>query len=261
MVFGFWLLAASAFSLYFFNHSVSENLLLLRSVQILFIAAILVYATGIIKRWHIFLFDKDNNVLAVFKQTHRNHDTVLQVTEMLKRKSEDVREFSAADPFPETRPEFEITYYDFSETHKTTDRFYQNEVIGFQKSWFTDKVYSVVYGTLSEKIYKGKIGINIWGQLLTSTIFIFSVIIGVNLGFYKLPRTIFLFSTYIVGAAFIIAWLLTFVKRDVIGFYNKNGNVAYYAYVNWADTEKFEKIMEFVQSRIPAENKESSLKE
>jgi hypothetical protein len=114
---------------------------------------------------------------------------------------------------------------------------------------------------LSEKIYKGKIGINIWGQLLTSTIFIFSVIIGVNLGFYKLPRTIFLFSTYIVGAAFIIAWLLTFVKRDVIGFYNKNGNVAYYAYVNWADTEKFEKIMEFVQSRIPAENKESSLKE
>jgi hypothetical protein len=40
-----------------------------------------------------------------------------------------------------------------------------------------------------------------------------------------------------------------------------DGRIAYWAYVNEKDEEKFEQIVEFVQSRIPAENKEASPKE
>jgi hypothetical protein len=37
--------------------------------------------------------------------------------------------------------------------------------------------------------------------------------------------------------------------------------VAYWAYVSQKNKDKFKKIIEFVQSRIPAENKEATLKE
>jgi hypothetical protein len=61
------------------------------------------------------------------------------------------------------------------------------------------------------------------------------------------------FILYILIGALIISWFLRFVKREVFGFYNKNGQIEYWAYVNRRDKEKVEKIIEFVKSRIPAE--------
>ena len=59
----------------------------------------------------------------------------------------------------------------------------------------------------------------------------------------------------------VISLLLLLIKQDIVGLYDKNGRIAYWAYVNKKGKEKFEKIIEFVQSRIPAENKEAFPKE
>ena len=205
--------------------------------------------------------DKNNNVLAPIKQTRRNRDVILQVTKMVSQKNKSVQEFTAADPFPSTTPEFEFISHDISNLQKTIDRFYEKEIIGYQKGFLSEKVYSVDLNTLNGKMYRGKKGIMIWIQLGILMTLVYSIIFGIDGIFYHFPKGVLANSVYIFTATILLSMLLTFVKRDVRGFYNKNGNVAYYTYVDRANKEKFEKIIEFVQSRIPAENKEASLKE
>jgi hypothetical protein len=259
--FSFWLLAAICCALVFFYNTIHNNLVLLRSVQTLYICGLLLFATSFIKRWYIIISDKHNNILTNIKQTHSNREMIMQVTEMIKSKSENIQEITSADPFPETKPAFEYTYYNISNPAKATDKFYENEVIGFTKSLFSERAYSVKYNVLSGKIYKGKIGIYVWESTFPITIFAFSIMFGINWGFSTLPRVFFLYTGYAVLAILLITWLLTFVKREVMGFYNKKGNIEYWAYVNRADKDKVEEIIKYVQSRIPAENKEIPFKE
>jgi len=49
---------------------------------------------------------------------------------------------------------------------------------------------------------------------------------------------------------------LYFVKQEAIGLYDTKGNVEYWTWVNKLNKENVEEIIKFIQSRIPAENKD-----
>jgi hypothetical protein len=260
--FSYFLLFFISLALSFFNSAIYANPVLLRGVQIIFICGVLLFITSFIKGWYIILSDKDGDVLTTIKQTRRNCDLILKVTEIIKGKSENMQEISTADPFPEIKPAFEYAYLDISDLERTTDKFYEKEIIGFEKNWFSEKAYTIKYSALSGKIFKGKIGNSFWCLVSSILALVIFVMGGFLLGFRIHYHSSFIqYTFYIFGIIFLVSWLIQFVKRETIGFYNKNENVEYWAFVKQADKDKFEKIIEYVQSRIPAENKEIPLKE
>jgi hypothetical protein len=119
----------------------------------------------------------NEKALTYTKQTGQNRDLIPQAIEMIRNKSKNLEEISAAPPFLNEQPAFEHAAFNFSNLVKTADRFYENEIIGFQKSIFEESVYKIRHMMLA------------------------------------------------LLALFLISLLFRFVKRDVIGFYNKDGNV------------------------------------
>lgn len=253
--FSFWLLAMTAFVLSLFCNLIYSNLILFRLTQIIYVCAILLYVTSFIKSWHIYFRDKNDNLLTSVKQTRRNQDSILKIVEIIRNKSENVREISSANPFPEAKPSFEHTEYDIPNIKKTTERFYENEILGFQKNMAGEYVYRIKYSTLSRKVYRGKESNQIWGWVLTIFVLIISVLSGFSLGFRIDLGTIYLYIIYVLLGILAISFMLSFVKREAIGLYDLNGNVAHSIWVNRSNKEKVEEIVKFIKSKIPPQNK------
>ncbi len=261
MLFGFGLLVAINFALAFFCTPIYANPALLRTAQVLFIGGALLFVASFIKTFHLVILDEDGNALTSIKLTRRNHEATTQITELIKSKSKNIQEISVTDPSPETMPAFEHTYYDISRLEKTTDRFYEDKIIGFEKGMFSKRVYTVKYNELSGNLFRAATGTNLFGGVFTIAAFIFFALGGLYWGFNILSRIVYSYAFYTFLTVLAISFLMQFVKRSVIGLYGKSEQTSYWAYVNRAEKEKFEKIIEFVQSRIPAENKEASPKE
>jgi hypothetical protein len=258
--FGFWLFGFTAFAFSIANNLIQANLILLRTAQTLYICGFLLYATSFIKSWYIIFSGKNDNFLTRIKQTRGNQDLILKVIETIKNKSENIQEYSSTNPFPEEH-KFEHISYDDLNTKKTIERFYENEIVGFQKYLGGENVYSIKYSLLSGKVYRGKEGSDIWGFVLTAFVFLISIISGLIFGFDVYPSISLIYIIISLIVILLISFILKFIKRETIGLYDMNDNVKYWTWVTKSNKEKLEDIIEYVQSRIPAGNKEVPLKE
>jgi hypothetical protein len=261
MNFGFWLIFIVCAAFLFACNPIYANIVLLRIVQAIYIWGVLLCITGYIKGWYIILSNENDDVLTTIKQTSRNHKTISQITELVKGKSNKIREISATKPFPDENPAFEYVYRDVSNLNKTVDRFYEDEMFGFEKGFFYKRSYVIKYNELSGKILKGAKGINMFGGFITIFAFVCFAMAGFYRAFNILPRIFFTYTFYAFLIALAISFLMQFIKRETVGFYGKNETLKYWAYVNRGEKEKIKNIIEFVQSKIPAENKEASPKE
>jgi hypothetical protein len=251
--FGFWLTISTVWPLILFFYWFHESPSWLRIVQILFVSGILLYAISFIKSRHIFISDKNRNTLTRIHQTYKNRELVLRAIEMIRSKSEKAEEITTANPFPLDLPAFEHQYTIFSNLKKTIDKFYQTELIGHEKSIYGKGAYKIKYDLLNGKVYRGKVSVDIWEFTFSWCVLAFAILAGIHLGFPVPIGEYTLYISYVLIGILIIPWLLRFIKREVFGFYNKNGQIEYWAYINRRDKEKVEKIIEFVKSRIPAE--------
>lgn len=263
--FGFWMIVSAAFSLGVFNFFISRYPFLLHIVQVIFTCGILLLATSFKKTWRIFFSDNNGNVLTAIKQTPKNRDLIPQIMEMIRANSNRLQEISVTNPFPEEPASLELVYYNLSDWVKTTDKFYEDKVIGYQKTIFEEGVYQVKYSQLSGEVYRGKTSIEVWGWSLTLFTLIASLIGGFLFGFgIKLDITLLrggLYTIYVFLSLFLLSLPISLIKRDTIGFYNKNGKIEYWAQLNKKDKNKLEEIIKFVQSKIIANQNTQPLKE
>jgi hypothetical protein len=261
MDFAFWLLVLNALTLGLFHDFISANSILLRIEQILYVCGLVLYFTGFKKTWRIHISDRNDNVLTYIKQTSQNRDLIPLVVEIIKNKAGNVQEITTANPFPEEKPAFEHVDYDARYLIKTTDRFYENEILGFQKSIFQESVYSIKYDRLSGKIYRGKSSGDFWGLILTLVTLLISIIAGLFFGFRMLVSIGILYVIFGLIGLFLLSLPFNFIKREVIGLYDKNGKIAYWTYINKSNKKKVEEIVEFIQSRISPATNNQLLKE
>jgi len=54
----------------------------------------------------------------------------------------------------------------------------------------------------------------------------------------------------VVVTFLVISFLLGYVKRPIVGFYDKEDRIAYWMWINQSNKEKIEEIIQFIQSRI-----------
>jgi hypothetical protein len=258
---GFLLLVGLAYAFRFFCNPIYANPILLGTLRVLFFAGILMFASGFIKRWHVYFLDRDGQVITYINLNHRNKDAVSQVTDMIMSHVDNIDVISAADPFPESKYIHEHVYFNFSVLTKTTDRFYNDRIIGFQKSPFAEYVYTIKYNELNGNEFKGKNSDKVFGPAFSFGTFILAVAVNLYRGFNILPRMFLMniFYAYIILLA--ASFIVQFIKRRSFGFYGKDERIRYWAFSNKTEKEKIETIIKFVQSKIPTENKEASLKE
>ena len=250
-IFSFWLLVFAGIVLTLLSIFTYFNLILLRLLQTIYVCGVVLYVTSFVKSWYINFTDKNDNFLTRIKQTRHNHDLISAAIETIKNKSKDVQEISSAVPFPEATPTFEHIDYDILNMKKATERFYENEILGFQKNLSGEFAYEIKYDQLSGKIYRGKVGNDVWCSVLTVFLLLMSVMNGLFFGFgihlFRVP-VYFLYSFAVI---FAISLIFKFVKRELIGLYGTNGNIEYWTWVTKSNKKKIEEIIEFIQSRIP----------
>jgi len=254
--FGFILIAITGFSLSIFHNWLYGNPFWFRVAQIIFVIGIALYISRYVKSWYIYLSDKNGNILTTIHQTHKNRNLVEQAIDTIRLKSESADEISSANPFPSVLPVFEYVYTDISNLKKTVDKFYDTELIGFEKGIYGEYAYKIRYNELNGDVYRARTNIEIWCVILEWCYMAIVIAFGIFYGFH-LPiefRTILNIS-YVAAAIFAISWLLRFVKREVFALYGRNGEIKYWAYINKSDKEKIKRIIEFIKSKIPEENK------
>ncbi len=256
--FGFWSIILIPFGLGLLRFWGATHSILFHLLQIFYVSGFILYITSFKKNWLKF-YDKNDNRLTTIKLTSQNRDLVSQVIETIKAKSSDVKEISAINPFPEKQAAFELVSSNISDLVTTTERFYENEIIGLQKDWFQESVYRISYDRLNPKIFRGKFSSGTWGWAQTCWMLFNSSLVGIYLALgVRFEKHALLTAWYIflaVQAAFVISLPLKLIKRNAIGLYNKNGHVAYWTFIDKKNKEKIEQIIQFIQSKISAEEK------
>jgi hypothetical protein len=256
--FGFRTIILTPFGLGLLSFWGATHSILLQLLQTFYLCGLVLYITSFKKSWLKF-YDKNDNRLITIKQTSQNRELVPQIIEMIKTKSNDLKEISATDPFPEKPAAFELARYDISELATTTERFYENEIIGFQKDLFQESVYRISYDRLSPKVFRGKKSLQIEGWALTCWMLFNSSLVGIYFALgLRVEKHFLLIAWYIflaVQGAFIISLPFNLIKRNTIGLYDKNGHVAYWTFSDKKNKDKIERIIEFIQSKIPTEEK------
>lgn len=263
LIFSFVMLLIVSSVLVIFCRPIYANPVLLRSAQILYAGALLLHFAALKRSWWIFISDKKENTLTYVQQTRRNRDQIQQAIELIKTKAENVREISAANPFSAEKAVFEHSYYDLTEMMKTTDRFYEDKIIGIEKTVFGEHAYAIEYSQLSGNVHREKQG----GDITFST-YIFLLIEAMILGFvYGFPELGIGFPPFLryfalaLAALIPLSWLLRLRKREIIKLYYKDERFSYLTYVNRNDKAKVEEIIKFFQSRVSPVTTNELLKE
>jgi hypothetical protein len=265
IVFSFWILFFSSLGIVWFWRFLYSNPLFLRIWQAVYISAWLLFLTGFKRSWRIYFSDANDRILTFIKQTGKNQDLIPQIVKLIKKNSDDLQEISAADPFPDENPKFENIDHNIVEMHKTTDRFYDDRIIGFQKGIYGEEVYNIQYNQLSGQVFHGKRSQDVLCFLMPISGLIISMILGLSFGFnISFERAYFRGMWQLITVLLALTFasgLLGLVKREVFGFYGKDGSILYWTYINRTNRNKFSEIVQFVQSRITPEETNQMLKE
>lgn len=260
LTFGFWLLGFSTLMAFIFDSYLYAHPFLLRIEQVVYIAGLLIFFTGFKKTWWFYFIDENDTVITYIKQTRHNRDLIPQIIELIKQKKVDIKELTAADPFPDEPFEHELIEYNLPEYEKITERFFQHEIIGIRQNPFSETAYRIQYKNLNVKVFRGKINNDIANAFFSVATIVASIYGGYILGFsipYELPFSKpMAYLTISLVAIAVLSLPLNLIKREVVGLYNKDGNIAYSTHVNRKNKDKVEKIIEYVASRIPTENKQ-----
>lgn len=251
-------LALITFALILFFKNINAYPVLLKTVQLLYIGG---FITGFKKSWQIYFTDKNRNTLTSIKQNSQNADLILQATDLIKSKVDDLQEISAANPFPEDKPIFELVQYNAFEFVKSIEKFYEDKLITHYQTLFKEGVYGTAYSQFSGKVFRGKISAVPWFSYFCTLMYVVFIILGIDLAFNLQIKLDFLMIFRILLVLFIICWFLSFLKRDVIGLYDYDENIAFGTHVNQKNKAQIEEIIQFIQSKIPAKEKNGILKE
>jgi hypothetical protein len=230
----------------------SSSILLL--IQFLYIIAFLILITGFVKQDFYYFKDNNNATITYIKSTKKNNDKVKDVVKFILNKSPSCQEVNVTSPFPEDRCVFEVIEFDpayyFS---KSITRFYSEKLIVFHKSLIHKIVVLANYNEFNGEVFRGKESNESWDiayyLLLILALTVSGAIVFPNL----IPAKIIAYTLIFIGLLSVVSLLMKYSKREIVGLYDKNGKILYWTWVNKANRDRIEEIMEFVKSKIPAE--------
>jgi hypothetical protein len=241
----------------FFIPNLSSNVIAQRVGQVTLIIGAILYLTGFAKYKHCFFFDKNNNLLNAININTSNQERAKIAIELVKQKSKIIEEANPEIPFPESEPIHEFVDYDISDSlYKSTTRFYKTELIDHEKSLTDEAVTCIKYNELNGKITHGKSGNSNWTPFGCNLMYLGLVILSFP-KIFNLPTTKFeLILAITFGILSIIAFLLRFVKGDIVYFENQENRIVYSMRITKRNKEQVDQILQFIEQKT---NKKKSV--
>lgn len=253
MSFSFWLLLLESVLISYFCNYLYTHSMLLQISRVLFLLTIALLISSFKRTWRILLSDRNDNLLAGIDKTSRNREQITQIMELIRNNSKKPLEFSVTNPFPEQKPIFEQIEYDFSNLSKTIERFYDDEITGWQKGFYSENVYNIRYERLTNRVHRGKTNNDITGNVLVFCGAILFTLVGLYFLFNLGSAKLIIYLVCIFAGLFIVSIPFSFFKRETVGLYNAEGKIQYWTYVNRKNKAYIERIIEFIRSKFPAE--------
>lgn len=254
--FGIVVLTLLTFALLLFYNNIYAQPVLLGTVRMFFVCGFIIFISGFKKNWQIRFSDNKDNLLTYIQQTSKNAELISHATELIRSRVGEIRETTAADPFPDEKPIYERDEYDVGRFNKIVEKFYYDRIITFQRTLFYEVAFSTMYSQFSGKVYRGKVSAIPWFSYFCNLLYIGFIFLGIELAFDIGMEVDFLFFLRVLLFLFIICWLLSFLKKEVVGLYDNDKNLTYSTFINRENKDKIEEIIEFIRSKIPAEEKQ-----
>jgi len=218
--------------------------------RMIFLLGITLCLAGFIKRDFCSFLDKDHEYLAGIAITNKNLDDVYEAIEFVKAKTTIISETYPDLLDQNKNPKFElITYRLPNYFYKNTTLFYDDKILDVEKSLVIELTSEYKYNDLMPKITISKHGDTSW-----NTVALYIVAIGVlssaSLDLFFPSTQIGLMSIWISIGFSIIPILLSYIKNEIVFFYDKNDHVAFNINIPRGKKQSVEEIIQFVKAKF-----------
>ena len=247
----FWALLAETMAIAYFNSYVCNYPLLLQVARIIFILTFILLVTSFKKTLRVYISDMNDNVLSHIDYSTRNRDFIPQIIQMIKNKSPNLIETSIINPFPKNEANFEYVQHDYTQFSETTERFYDDRMIGYQKGIYSDFIYQIQYNQIAKKADQIKKTKDVTGDVMWLCGILMISLIGPVYLFDLQFRKQLLYLFFVIAGMVIISVPLSLIKHEIVGLLDNKGKVLYWTYVTRKNKAQIDKIFEFICSKIP----------
>lgn len=250
---GLLIVGALSLMFIFFREVLYRNPAILTFMQVIFPLAILFSLLGFRKGSYCTFSNSEHGVLTIARMSYADITDVDSAIELIKQKNPNIYELDTSEPFPNTKPLYELVEYNLPDfMSKSTIRFYETELIDYESSLVEESIRAVKYDSIRQ-IIRARGGNNSWATI-SSYAFLFTFILSGIRFLYDLPQTIDQIILNLFWPLITISTLLSllkYFKKEFVYLVDSENNTLEYTAVSRNNKEKVERILEFIKSRIP----------
>ncbi len=202
--------------------------------------------------------DADKKYLATVEVGRKNKNEMLAAIQCIKQKTVLISEAYLTDSVPNTPPVFRMIEVDYPDFLNLADiNFYEDKLIGRQKSLVEEIITLINYQEFSGKTKTARTGNDSWGCVSSYWLY-FVCIVCVSLAIF-FPEQVEGNVRYLwlfFGGLFLTIpiSLLKYIKSEIMIFYDKNDNGIFWLDVTSANREEINEIVSFVQEKVTGKN-------
>ena len=198
-------------------------------------------------------YDADNNFLASIKVNRKTKQLLLDAIKLIKQKTNITSEIYFDDALPSNKPNFQFSNFDFADfLNRETIMIYDDQIINIEKSLVEEITTITKFSGLSGKTKFAKLGNNNWDTFSSYWLFTVCITIIIMAIFFseQVKGNDLAFSLSIGSLALTLPLsLLSFIKGDILVFYDKQDNSIFWTRVNRRNRDKLNNIVEFIKDR------------
>jgi hypothetical protein len=249
--FAFAILGIMDLALSYF-HLINPTIVMIEKVIGVFFLLLLIPAFR--KHEYYSFQDAGKKYLATVEVGKNNKNEMLAAIQLIKQKTVLISEAYLTDPLPNPLPVFQVTEFDFPDfLNKVDIGFYEDKLIGRQKSLAEEVIALINYHEFSGKTKTARTGNDNWNTASCYWMyFVCIVCISIAIFFPEQIRGNVRYLWLFWGGLFLSIPIssLKYIKKEIMIFYDKNDNGIFWLDVNPTNREEINQVVSFVHERV-----------
>lgn len=206
------------------------------------------------RKHEYYSFLADKYYLATIRVDDKSKQSMLEAINLIKQKTAITSETYFTDSFPSAAPVFQFTEFDFPDfLNKAQVRFYEDRLIGVEKSLAEKATTTIKYDDFSGKTKIIKVANDKWDYVWSYWL-MFVCLMGISIAVFfpkQVSGNVLYLRLFFGGLILLIPlFLLRYIKSELLVFYDSQDDGIFWATINPKNREKLNQIAEFVQGKV-----------
>jgi hypothetical protein len=233
----------------------SPTIDVIEKTVVVFALAMLIPAWG--KYEYYSFLDADKNFLATVRVNKKTKHILLEAIKLVKQKTEIISETYFDDFLPNGTSVFQFSEFDFADfLNKSKVNVYDDKIIKVEKSLVEEVKTVIRFDELSGKTKVVKMGNDKWDYVWSYwLIFLCITEMSISTFFAGQLKGNYLYLPLLFGgfALLIPLFFLSYLKSEILVFYDKQDTSVFWTRVNRANREKLNQIIEFIKDKVESQ--------